>query len=186
MEKRIDAITLLKRDHRAVKELFAQFRKLTKTRNGSPEEKMVLAGKIGHELAVHSAIEEQIFYPAARKAVSEEESQVLESLEEHHMLKILLAELKLLQPADERFEPKMKVLMEMVEHHIEEEETKLLPKVQAGLDREELLSIGDALMQAKTVVPDTPKPKAPDTPPRNLTPDTHPLYDQAMKAIEAE
>src|SRR5947209_10687391 len=103
----MDAITLLKQDHKAVEKLFKQFEKAGsrahKTRRG-------LVDKMVHELSVHAAIEEQAFYPAIREAVPPVEDDVLESLEEHHIVKWTLSELDGMDPEHERFVAKTTVL----------------------------------------------------------------------------
>ena len=161
----MDAITLLKQDHKTVKGLFAQF---DKAGQNAHQKKRALIDKIIEELSVHAAIEEQVFYPAARAAVSEAEDEVLESLEEHHVAKWLLSELEDLDPKAERFDAKVTVLKESILHHAAEEETELFPKVRAVLGRKELQELGQRLEDMKGVAPRRPHPKAPDTPPANL------------------
>jgi hemerythrin-like domain-containing protein len=123
--------------------------------------------KIVEELSVHSGIEEQIFYPAARE-VLEDDSMVLEDLEEHHIMKWTLLELHGMQPEDERFDAKVKVLIDMVRHHIKEEEEELFPELREVLGRKRLSEIGDAMKEAKKYVPKRPHPRSPDTPPANV------------------
>src|SRR5437764_1872196 len=116
-----DAIVLLKEDHKKVQQLFKRFEGLGP--NASRTKKEVV-DKIVEELSLHSGIEEQIFYPAARE-VLEDDSMVLEDLEEHHIMKWTLSELHGMRPEDERFDAKVRVLTELVRHHIEEEEQDL-------------------------------------------------------------
>jgi hemerythrin superfamily protein len=161
----MDAIALLRQDHREVERLFKQFEKAGprahKTRRN-------VADKVIKELSVHAVIEEQVFYPAVREAVSETEDTVLESLEEHHIVKWTLAELDGMDPEAERFVPKMTVLMESVRHHVEEEEDELFPTVREALGRKQLAELGQAMEAAKKTAPTRPHPRAPDTPPGNL------------------
>jgi hemerythrin superfamily protein len=161
----MDAITLLKQDHKTVKQLFARFDKAGERAN---QEKREIVDKVIEELSVHAAIEEQIFYPAVREAVAETKDDVLESLEEHHVVKWLLSELEDLDPKAERFTAKVTVLKENVLHHAEEEETELFPLVRAGMGRKALQELGERLEEAKKTVPRRPHPKAPDEPPANL------------------
>ena len=161
----MDAIQLLKKDHRAVESLFARFDKLSE---GAAKEKKALVQRILHELSVHTAIEEEIFYPAARKALKPRDGKVLEALEEHHVVKVLLNELQSLSPTSERYKAKVTVLKEMVQHHVEEEETDLFPTLQKKIDRATLGAIGQALETAKRFAPTRPHPNAPDQPPGNL------------------
>ncbi|MDP9453253.1 MAG: hemerythrin domain-containing protein [Actinomycetota bacterium] len=161
----MDAITLLKNDHKAVEKLFKQFEK---TKDDDHESRRRLVDQMIEELSVHASIEEQVFYPAVREDVPDTEDTVLEGLEEHHIFKWTLDELKDMDPEHERFEPKVTVLMESVRHHVEEEEGELFPEVRKALGRKRLGQIGDALEQAKQGAPTDPQPEAPDTPPGNM------------------
>ena len=161
----MDAITLLKQDHKAVKQLFTQFDKLG---DSAYTKKRQIVDKIIEELSIHAAIEEQVFYPAARAAVEEARNCVLESLEEHHIVKWLLSELDGLDPKAERFDAKVTVLKENVLHHAEEEESDLFPQVRAAMGRKALQDLGERLELAKKTAPNRPHPKAPDEPPANL------------------
>src|SRR3954465_5223227 len=99
----MDAITLLKDDHKTVKRLF---RKFEQAGDRAFTTKKKLVDKITEELSVHSAIEEQVFYPSVRHAVESTEDDVLESLEEHHIVKWTLSELENMDPHDERYDAK--------------------------------------------------------------------------------
>lgn len=160
----MNAITLLKQDHKIVQELFARYEQCSPD---DADQKKMLVEKIIRELSVHAAIEEQVFYPMVRKEVDGATDQVLESLEEHHVVKWLLSELDGMTPSDERYDAKMSVLMESVRHHIEEEEGDMFPKV-SKLGRNKLDDIGKQLDAAKASAPTTPMPRAPDSPPANL------------------
>jgi hemerythrin superfamily protein len=155
----MDAIALLKADHRTVEDLFSRFEK-TGPRAYATKRKLV--DRIIRELSVHAAIEEQVFYPAIRHTLNETEDQVLESLEEHHLVKTTLAELERTNPKDERFDAKVTVLIENVRHHVKEEERDLFPKVRAGVTAASLRELGEELQKAKRSVPDRPHPHAPD------------------------
>jgi hemerythrin superfamily protein len=157
----VDAIVLLKDDHKTVEKLFKQFEKAG---DDAKKEKRDLVDRIIEELSVHAFIEEQIFYPVAREAVPETEDHVLESLEEHHIVKWVLQELSDLSPDDERFDAKVTVLMENVRHHVEEEEQDWFPEVRKGLGRKKLQELGAQLEKAKKKAPRTPRPQAPDEP----------------------
>lgn len=161
----MDAITLLKADHRAVNQLFRQFKQ---SGGRAHAQRRKIVDKVIEELSVHAAIEEQLFYPAVRKLVEDQEELVLESLEEHHIVKWVLSELQDLEPDDERFEAKMKVLTELVRDHVEEEESKLFPSVRQVVGRKKLSEIGGAMEQAKKTAPKRPHPRSPDTPPGNI------------------
>jgi hemerythrin-like domain-containing protein len=169
----MDAIELLTHDHREVEQLFRQFEKLTERAHKSKEN---VVAKIIRELAVHAAIEEIFFYPAVRtaglksgnRAGERAAEAILESLEEHHIVKWTLSELERLDPGDERFDAKVKVLMESVRHHVEEEQDELFPKARRLLGEELLAELGERMAAAKKLAPTRPHPRAPDTPPGNL------------------
>ena len=160
----MDAITFLRDDHKTVELLFRRFEKAG---DRAYVEKRQIVDRIIEELSVHAAIEEQVFYPVARATVPDTERIALESLEEHHIVKWLLAELADLNPGQERFDAKVTVLIENVRHHVKEEETDFFPLVRAGLGRSALAEMGDALATAKKTAPTHPHPRAPDVPPAN-------------------
>lgn len=160
----MDAITLLRTDHRSVEKLFKQFEKTTPR---ACVQRQKLIESIIAELSVHAAIEEQHFYPAVRELVPEETSVVLESLEEHHVVKWVLSELEDRDVDDERFEPKVRVLIELVRQHVREEEDDLFPAVRAKVKRGQLGELGERMGRAKATVPRRPHPRSPDTPPVN-------------------
>jgi len=110
-----DAIALLKADHRKVEELFAKFE-----RARDETKKVALVREICTELTVHAAIEEKIFYPACNKKV--EEDMLDEAYVEHDGAKVLIAELSQGSPQDEFYDAKVKVLSELIKHHVKEEE----------------------------------------------------------------
>ncbi|MGZ4142942.1 MAG: hemerythrin domain-containing protein [Actinomycetota bacterium] len=155
---------LLREDHKKVQQLFKRFEGLGPN---ASKAKRDIVEKVIEELSVHSAIEEQILYPVARETL-EDDSIVLEDLEEHHILKWQLSELADMQPEDERYDAKLRVLMENVRHHVKEEEGELFPELRERLGRKRLQEIGDMLKRAKDVVPTRPHPRAPDTPPLNV------------------
>src|SRR3954454_17529937 len=114
----MDAITLLKNDHKTVEELFKKFEKAG---DSAKKAKARLVDKMIEELAVHATIEEMTFYPFVKGVSEELTDDVLESLEEHHIVKWVLSELENLTPEDERYDAKVTVLIENVRHHVEEE-----------------------------------------------------------------
>jgi hemerythrin superfamily protein len=136
-----DAIELLKQDHREAEALFAQF-------DGAEgnAEKASLAQKICLALTVHAEIEEEIFYPRARKATGEDDL-LNEAEVEHAGAKQLIAEIESMKPRERLFAAKVKVLSEYVKHHVEEEEHELFPKVrETDLD---LMDVGEKLLKRK-------------------------------------
>src|SRR6478735_2822104 len=161
----MDAITLLRNDHKTVEQLFKRFEKAG---DDAVVEKRKIVDQIIEELSIHAVIEEQVFYPVARATVPDTEDIVLESLEEHHIVKWVLSELDGLDPAAERFDAKVTVLIENVRHHVKEEEGEFFPKVRKELGRAALNDLGDAMVEAKKSAPTHPHPRAPDTPPGNV------------------
>lgn len=135
----MDAIELLTHQHRAMEGLCER---VLETEDDA--ERLALFKRAGDELTTHLASEEEIFYPAVRAARTED--ILLESLEEHLSLKRLLVDLMALQPSDQTFEPKFKVLAEQMEHHHKEEEEHLFPKVSRLLDDEERNALGEEML----------------------------------------
>jgi hemerythrin superfamily protein len=164
----MNAITLLKNDHKTVEDLFKRFEKLGPR---AVKTKQDVVERIIRELSIHAAIEEMLFYPAIREVAEQQDDvddMVLESLEEHHIVKWVLAELETMSAEHERFDAKVTVLMENVRHHVEEEEQDLFPKVNKLLGKPRLDDLGDAMAKAKKTVPTRPHPRSPDEPPGNL------------------
>jgi hemerythrin superfamily protein len=116
-------IEMLKEDHEKVQGLFEEF----ESAEGS--EQADIAATAIMELEVHAELEEKLIYPAIREQLDEDE-KMNEALEEHHLVHVLIKELKKLKPKDAVFQAKFKVLGELVKHHIEEEEGEMLPKAQ--------------------------------------------------------
>lgn len=161
----LDGITLLKNDHRAVEGLFKRFEQAG---DRAHKTKRKLVDQVIKELSVHAAIEEQVFYPATREYVESAKDDVLESLEEHHIVKWTLSELEGMDPKDERFEAKVTVLMESVRHHVKEEEQDMFPKVRKAMSRSALADLGEQMQRAKATAPTRPHPRTPDEPPGNV------------------
>ena len=141
-EQHDDAIDLLKRDHRDVENLFAEFGRAT-----DDSQRIELAGRICSELAIHAKVEEELFYPAARDALGHDDALLVdEATVEHGSLKQLIGNIDG-SMADDMFAARMQVLQEYVQHHVHEEETKLMPAVRrADID---LHSLGDSIAQRK-------------------------------------
>jgi hemerythrin superfamily protein len=137
----MNAIELLKSDHDKVSRLFQ------KVKATEESEHKALFEKIREELEIHTHIEETIFYPKVKEE-KELEDLVLEGLEEHHQAKMFLRELSALADGSEKFEPKLKVLMEDITHHVQEEEGEMFPKVEELFDPATLEALG-AEMEAE-------------------------------------
>jgi len=139
-----DAIALLTADHREVSEMFEQFEQLGDRATTSKEK---LKDKICKALIAHTTIEEEIFYPAVRGKIEEGEDMVDEAVVEHAAAKELIQQLQEMQPDDELYDAKVKVLGEQIEHHVKEEEKEMFPKVRkSGLD---LLALGQEMAMRK-------------------------------------
>jgi len=151
-----DAIALLIADHRAIEELFTAFEEAGEH---SHQIRRALVDRMITELTVHAAIEETIFYPVARAVDPGSVSDVLESLEEHHVVAWQLRELVGMEPQHERFAAKVAVMMENVRHHIEEEEDEtLFPAVRTHIPAPRLVELGRRLQRMRSNMPSRPLP----------------------------
>jgi hemerythrin superfamily protein len=131
-----DAVAMLIADHKKVKKLFSDFNNLKE--EGSEEDKTTLVEEICKELKIHAELEEEIFYPAVRKAIDEPDLMD-EALVEHAGAKDLIAQLEEASPDDDLYDAKVTVLGEQIDHHVKEEEGKMFPKAQrAKVDTEAL------------------------------------------------
>lgn len=131
-------INIIKEDHRTVEKLFTQLRGVS----GS-DKKRDVANKIIKALAVHAKMEERYFYPELRKLLGEKNPKPVADAEaEHHMAKVLLLELKVLSVDSDTFDSKMKVLEDNIMHHVEEEESQLLPFAEEQISVVELETMG--------------------------------------------
>ena len=128
-----EATAMLRADHKLVSGLFEEFDKAR-----SPARKKAIVEKICNELTVHAQIEEEIFYPAVKKALKDHEL-VPEATVEHASVKDLIAQVQGVEPGDEMYDAKVKVMGEFVKHHVKEEQTQMFPKAKkSGLDMREL------------------------------------------------
>lgn len=144
--RRPDALTLLKADHAEVKKLFKAYNKLA-DKDAEATERQALAEQICKMLTVHAQIEEEIFYPAAREVLGDEADLVDEADVEHASAKDLIAQIQSGKPDEDHYNAKVKVLGEYIDHHVQEEESEMFPKVkEAGLDTK---SVGQQLSDRK-------------------------------------
>jgi hemerythrin-like domain-containing protein len=155
----MNPIQMIKHDHRTVKGLFRRFAKANRR-----SEKQRLGQEIIEELCVHAVIEERLIYPVLRARGQMMEVAVLNALEEHHAMKLVLAELDELSADHERYDAKMHVVCESVEMHIEEEESKLLPRLDAALDSDDRKMLAESMLELKRLAPNHPHPSVSDTP----------------------
>jgi hemerythrin superfamily protein len=136
-----DGIALLEADHREVEGYFTQYKEAD-----SEDEKKLLAQKICAALRVHAQIEEEIFYPAARKATKDNDL-LDEATVEHAGAKVLIAEIEAMQPGMPLYDAKVTVLGEQIQHHVKEEEGELFPKVRET--RLDLKALGTQMAERK-------------------------------------
>lgn len=140
----MDALSILSEDHKYVQSLFKEF--TGNKENEDVQAKRELVKVICAELKIHAQIEEELFYPAAREAISDDEL-LDEAAVEHASAKDIMAKLSLMKPDNELYDAKVVVLGEYVNHHIEEEQNKLFPKLQeAEID---LYALGQKLLERK-------------------------------------
>ena len=149
----MSAIELLESQHREVEKLFTQLEKAKDT-----ERKTRLFEEIADKLAIHAAIEEHQFYPAVKAKRTED--ILLEALEEHLGIKRVLADLLKTDADDDTFDAKLKVLQEQVEHHVEEEESDLFPKVKKLLDASELDALEQQMVAEQAELEEAGNPRA--------------------------
>ncbi len=143
-----NAITLLKSDHATVKKLL---RELEATTERGVKVRERLVSEIERELKVHSQIEEELFYPTFKKAAEDTDAEDMfyEATEEHHVVDMVLPELKSTSPKAPEFGAKAKVLKELIEHHAQEEETQMFVKARRLLNDEQLRALGDEMQKRK-------------------------------------
>jgi hemerythrin-like domain-containing protein len=136
----MNAIDLLTHDHDEVRALFEKFE--TAHEAEDTEEMSTVASSIFEELEVHTTIEEEIFYPAARGKDEEIDETLDESLQEHHVVDVLMEEMGGIESGSDEWIAKMTVLIENVEHHADEEESELFPSVRSHMAADDLDQLG--------------------------------------------
>jgi hemerythrin-like domain-containing protein len=141
----LDAVTLLRDDHRMVKRLL---RKLEGTTTQAVKTRRELLDRLEVELRIHETIEEELFYPAL-KSHPKARDIVLEGYEEHDVVNSILKDMDGVSVADERWAAKASVMTENLEHHIEEEETDMFVKARQVFDRGELHELGERMVARK-------------------------------------
>lgn len=139
-----DAISLLRADHKLVSALFAEYEKTRST-----SKKKLLVSQICSELSVHAQVEEEIFYPAVKKALKDKE-MIPEATVEHATLKGLIGQVEGIEPDGEMFDAKIKVLSEYVKHHVKEEQNEMFP--QAKSTKLDMVEFGSRIAARKKVL----------------------------------
>ena len=147
-----DAIVFLKEEHKQMKRVFREFEKNKDDagRRGDIVRRMI------ELLTVHTYLENEIMYPEVRRLLPQVEDDVLESYEEHPVADVLCQELWSMDPAEEHYPAKTTVLIENVEHHMEEEEQEWFPKVRDGVGRKALQDMGQRMIDRRPSAPRTP------------------------------
>lgn len=139
----MDALELLTKDHEVVRRLFSEFKTAKESEDTS--RLASLKEQIFNELEVHTGIEEEVFYPAAKEVGGEAEELISEGVEEHHVVEVLMGEIAQLEPGDDTWTAKMTVLIENVEHHAGEEEDELFPEIRSKTTAEDRDTLGQQL-----------------------------------------
>lgn len=142
--KAVDAINMLKQDHRNVEKLFQGWQRAT-----NADLQFGICQEICSELEMHTAIEEQCFYPGIRSLAGLED-MIDESYQEHGQVKQLCGEIRAMSAGQAQLRSMMTELKQAVEHHVKEEESELFPKVRETCDQQWLLGVGQAMQQQKS------------------------------------
>lgn len=147
----MDAIQLLKNDHQAVKKLLTE---LAKTTSRAVKRRTTLLREIHLNLHAHTTIEEEIFYPAYKDAGDKDQAKMyFEALEEHRAAEdLVLPDLLQTDPSSEQFSGRAKVLKELIEHHVKEEEQDMFKQAKSLLDKATLQELGEQMAQRKQEV----------------------------------
>ena len=138
----MNSLTLLRKDHREVKDLLKQ------ASDADTTQKQKLFEQIKSELQVHEAIEEEIFYPALKEHPKTKEI-ALEAYEEHHVVDQVMSEMDALSPDDETWDAKFSVMEENLKHHINEEEREMFEQAQKVFSDDELEQLGEQMLRRK-------------------------------------
>jgi hemerythrin superfamily protein len=142
-----DAIDMLTEDHQRVSDMFEEYESVKDDENDS--DKIQRVQEICLELTIHSTVEEEIFYPAAREALGDDGADLLDEAEvEHSSVKDLIVQLSESQPSEDLYDAKVKVLSEYVKHHVNEEEGELFPKLREA-DDFDVAAIGEEMAERK-------------------------------------
>jgi hemerythrin-like domain-containing protein len=152
--KRGNAISLLESDHEKVRGMLSELEKSTKATRQSK-----LLEDIGVEVRTHAAIEEEVFYPAFKKALKTKEDKKLyfEAIEEHGVVHTVLPEIEGMKRGTDKFAAKAKVLKDLIEHHAEEEEEEMFPRARKVLSKDDLGELHDVMAAMKQDFLDNPE-----------------------------
>lgn len=154
----MEITALLKKDHREVEAMFEEFEGLS---DRAIKTKLDLAARICRALEVHTQIEERLFYPELEKH-RETEDLAREAVVEHNQVKSLITKIKTMEPDDALFDPRMKVLRELVQQHVNEEESELFPAARDAIG-DEFVELGEEATRMKErLQPESPEAAAAD------------------------
>lgn len=151
----VSALELIREDHDEFRDLLNRYEEI------DPDDHSAKRGLIDELIAVvvqHSAMEERVFYPFVREQVPELGEDVREGIEEHHVIDVIMQELKQLDATDEQFDAKVEVFAENLLHHLHEEEDELFPEIRTRLPEQRLDRLTDDLRAAKEQAPTEPDP----------------------------
>lgn len=151
----VSALEFIRGEHDDFRELLSTYEEV------DPEDHSAKRNLIDELIPVvvqHSAMEEEAFYPVVREHVPELEEEIREGIEEHHVLDVIMQELRQLDAIDEQFDAKVAVFAENLLHHIHEEEDELFPKIRMRMPAEQLDGLADELLTAKEQAPAAPDP----------------------------
>lgn len=138
--KVMDALVMLREEHKAIKRMFREFER------GD----LNVVADFCRELMIHSEMEEAVLYPAIREAAPDTKDIVMEGIEEHHEVKLLIGELNVMTPDEDHYKAKATVVMENSEHHFGEEEEDMFPKIRKALGRNRLIELGTQMAEFRT------------------------------------
>lgn len=163
-QRTADLVDLIIDDHRDVEAVFTELEQ----GGQSPEQRKQLVDHVIANLVRHSVAEEQLLYPTARKVLPDGDEVADHEIKEHAEAEQTMKRLEQCEPNDQDFERQVTELIAAIRHHVEEEESTLLPQIKANCPNEQLTKLGDHFEKAKKIAPTRPHPSAPDTPPANL------------------
>lgn len=156
-----NAVDLILEQHETIRELFTTFESLS---DRPSKRKDDTVREIITVLSKHANVEEMLFYPTAMEVVPELQEHVEEDMEEHRLVELALLQLDHLSSESDRFDAKVRVVVENVREHLEEEEQELLPRIREEMDEDDLRQLGAAMLTAWETAPSRPHPMTPKSP----------------------
>ncbi|MDQ3931828.1 MAG: hemerythrin domain-containing protein [Actinomycetota bacterium] len=151
----VDALEFIRSEHEDFRGLLNRYEEVDPDDHSAKRD---LVAELITVVVQHSAMEERAFYPAVREHIPELDEHIREGIEEHHVVEVIMQELKQLDATDEQFDAKVEVFAENLLHHIQEEEDELFPKIRSEMPSQQLEGLADDLRAAKEQAPTEPKP----------------------------